>query len=154
MTRREFDENVTEWYELRDVMEESDYSYRNDDYIMSDGEYDDAVAEDLREDVQSGRAWYYVLNSLDDLPDSCRGEYYRRDGMYDYHMLDQDDFYETKDDVRDWLEDQGWFEEEEEDEEEDEDDGAGRDIFYHHVDYHEEQDVDIELGDDDLEQIA
>ena len=143
MTRSEFIDDVTEWYELVNVMSDSEYDYHNDFYVYDDESYDEQVKYDIGNNDRM--EWYELRRDLDDCPDSQSYHYYRRDGEFDYVDV-TDDFYYYKQEVLDWLVDADWFDEEDEDYDDEED---GSDGFYVAVDVEEEpEEEDMELSDD------
>lgn len=113
MTRNEFIDNITEWYELKDFCNDFDCDVCED--IYDDDDYDDCVEEDVR-DAVGECSWREIRDSLCDLP--SRYDYYRRNGDLDYDGMDNDDFEDYKEQALEWGDDYGvWEDEEEEDEE-------------------------------------
>jgi hypothetical protein len=113
MTRNEFIDNITEWYELKDFCSDFDCDVCED--IYDDDDYDDSVEEDIR-DAIADYGWRDIRDFLGNLPSGYY--YYRRNSAFDYDGLDDDDFEDYKEDVLEWGDDYGaWDDEEEEDEE-------------------------------------
>ena len=113
MTRNEFIDNITEWYELKDFCNDFDCDVCED--IYDDDDYDDSVEEDIR-DAIADYGWRDIRDFLGNLPSGYY--YYRRNSAFDYDGLDNDDFEDYKEDVLEWGDDYGaWDDEEEEDEE-------------------------------------
>ena len=113
MTRNEFIDNITEWYELKDFCNDFDCDVCED--IYDDDDYDDCVEEDVR-DAVGECSWREIRDSLCDLPSGY--DYYRRNGSLDYDGMDNDDFEDYKERALEWGDDYGvWEDEEEEDEE-------------------------------------
>ena len=110
MTRNEFIDNITEWYELKDFCNDFDCDVCEDIY-----DDDDYVEEDIR-DAIADYGWRDIRDFLGNLPSGYY--YYRRNSAFDYDGLDDDDFEDYKADVLEWGDDYGaWDDEEEEDEE-------------------------------------
>lgn len=117
MTRNEFIENITEWWELKEFCSDNDCSVCED--IISEDEYDEYVSDDISNEV-GNYGWTEIRDSLYDLPSGY--DYYRVNGTFNYDGLDQDDFEDYKESVLEWGDDWGtWDEEEEEDGDEDAD---------------------------------
>ena len=113
MTRNEFIDNITEWYELKDFCNDFDCDVCED--IYDDDDYDDYVEEDVR-DAVGECSWREIRDLLCDLPSGY--DYYRRNGNLDYDGMDNDDFEDYKEQALEWGDDYGvWEDEEEEDEE-------------------------------------
>ena len=115
MTRSEFLDNITEWYELKDFCNDFDCDVCED--IYDDDDYDDYVEEDIR-DAIADYGWRDIRDFLGNLPSGY--DYYRRNSTLDYDGLGDDDFEDYKEDVLEWGDDYGvWEDEEESVEEED-----------------------------------
>lgn len=115
MTRSEFIDNITEWYELKDFCNDFDCDVCED--IYDDDDYDDYVEDDVR-DAVGECSWREIRDLLCDLPSGY--DYYRRNGNLDYDGMDNDDFEEYKEQALEWGDDYGvWDEEDEEFEETD-----------------------------------
>lgn len=110
MTRNEFIDNITEWYELKDFCNDFDCDVCED--IYDDDDYDDCVEEDVR-DAVGECSWREIRDSLCDLPSGY--DYYRRNGNLDYDGMDNDDFEDYKEQALEWGDDYGVWEDEEED---------------------------------------
>ena len=113
MTRSEFLDNITEWYELKDFCNDFDCDVCED--IYDDDDYDDCVEEDIR-DAIADYGWRDIRDFLGNLPGGY--DYYRRNSTLDYDGLGDDDFEDYKEDVLEWGDDCGVWEDEEEEEEE------------------------------------
>jgi len=115
MTRHEFIENVNHWWELLEFCYNEDCEVCDD--IVEDGDRDNEIYEDIRE-YMGDYSWSELRDMLDRIPTGY--DYYRRDGAFDYcGMDDESDFDRYKDDVIEWMDDGGYWEDEE-----DEDDYA------------------------------
>ena len=116
MTRREFEEEINNWYDLLNFCSDNGL-YTCEDVVTWDVR-DEYVNEWLR-DLPRGMDWEEVLSVLDEIP---RGDgYFRCDSSTDFTELDDyDDFEAYKSDVLNEAEEDGIFDEEEEDEEEEE----------------------------------
>ena len=111
MTRSEFLDNITEWYELKDFCNDFDCDVCED--IYDDDDYDDCVEEDIR-DAIADYGWRDIRDFLGNLPSGY--DYYRRNSTLDYDGLGDDDFEDYKEDVLEWGDDYGVWEDEEEEE--------------------------------------
>lgn len=109
MTRSEFLDNITEWYELKDFCNDFDCDVCED--IYDDDDYDDCVEEDIR-DAIADYGWRDIRDFLGNLPGGY--DYYRRNSTLDYDGLGDDDFEDYKEDVLEWGDDCGVWEDEEE----------------------------------------
>lgn len=110
MTRAEFLNDVTTWYELIDFCCNEDCDVCED--ILDEDQRDDQIENDLREAVRNNR-WEEIRDWLYDIPTGY--DYYRCDGMFDYEGVDNRDFEDYKENVLDWMDDGGYWDEEEED---------------------------------------
>lgn len=120
MTRSEFLDNITEWYELKDFCNDFDCDVCED--IYDDDDYDDCVEEDIR-DAIADYGWRDIRDFLGNLPGGY--DYYRRNSTLDYDGLGDDDFEDYKEDVLEWGDDCGVWEDEEEEECAEDDDILG-----------------------------
>lgn len=111
MTRNEFIDNITEWYELKDFCNDFDCDVCED--IYSDDDYDNSIEEDIR-DAIADYNWRDIRDFLGNLPSGYY--YYRRNNTLDYDGLDDDDFEGYKEDVLEWGDDYDVWEDEEEEE--------------------------------------
>ena len=110
MTRSEFDD-IEYFYELRNLCNDEGCSYL-DDYIDGD-DLDDYVDDDVS---NSGCGWKDILSYLRDIDDMGGYDFYRRDGSFDYTGCGYDDLTELKNDVYEWMDSHGRFDDDEEDE--------------------------------------
>lgn len=117
MTRSEFLDNITEWYELKDFCNDFDCDVCED--IYDDDDYDDCVDEDIR-DAIADYSWRDIRDFLGNLPSGY--DYYRRNSALNYDGLGDDDFEDYKEDVLEWGDDYGVWEDEEEEEYAEDDD--------------------------------
>lgn len=115
MTRRDFLDNITTWWELIDFCRDEECDIC-DDIVDEDGR-DEEVEEDLADNIRN-TSWKDILQWLNDIPTG--GEYYRRDGMFDYVEMDNYDEEEDEDEGEEELEDSPFDEESEEDAEDEE----------------------------------
>ena len=95
MTRNDFLNNVTEWWELLDFCSDEG-CYICEDIIDSD-QLDEYVEEDIRD---TNYSWRDIRDSLSEIPTGYG--YYRMNGSFDYDGMDENDFDSYKDDVREW----------------------------------------------------
>lgn len=112
MTRQDFIDGVTEWYELLD------FCYNEDCDICEDIVSNDTMCEEIDEElaeVVRERSWRDVRNLLNDIDTDY--DYYRREGCLSYSPVDDDsDFEDYKNDVIEWMDNGGYWEDEEDDE--------------------------------------
>lgn len=146
MTRSEFLNDVTEWYELLNVMSDSEWDYHNDTYIYDDEQYDEMVKSDLQEEIRDGDSeWYEIRRYLNDCPDSRSYHYYLKDYSFEYHDV-TDEFDDYKDRVFEWLDENDWFDDDDDDEDAPEEESDG---FYVAMDTEDDlEEEDMELSDD------
>lgn len=118
MTRNDFLNGITEWYELLEFCNDNGCSICDD--IISDDDRDDEIDSDIEDAIRNDR-WYDIKGYLEEIPTGY--SYYRRNSMFDYDGMDDSDFDEYKDDVLGWADREGdiWDEDPEENTEEDED---------------------------------
>lgn len=125
MTRTNFIENVTEWNELTEFCRDMDCDVCDD--IIDADDLDSYVNTDLRDAVANGEDWEDIYRWLDGI--STGYEYYRVDGSFDYEPMDNGhDFDSYKNDVIEWMDDNGLWDEEDDEEYDEEgydDDEAG-----------------------------
>ena len=113
MTREQFAQ-IDSWGELLSVA--WDYGY--DDLVCdyySEESLDDYVNSEL-EYLAENNDWYEVRNILNDIPEG--GYYYRVQGITDIYELEDgdDEFYDIKDELRTYLEDNDEFEDDDDSE--------------------------------------
>lgn len=113
MTRNEFLNGVNTWSELRNLC--GDYDYPIYTYVYSQYELDDYINEHLVDMARHASDWRDLLESLEAIPTGVA--YYIRDEDGDFLEADESDFEYLKDEVFDWIEGNGLFEEEEDGEE-------------------------------------
>jgi len=112
MTRQEFVDGVTEWYELMEFCQ--DYGIEVCDDVIDEEDYESNVEDDI---CDRDCGWSTLRDCLNDLPEGDYS-YYHRNGWLDYEGLDEyGDFRAYKQDVLDWMDHYGEWDEEEEDEE-------------------------------------
>jgi hypothetical protein len=118
MTRAEFDE-IDNWYDLKDFDNEIECYYCED--IIHRDDFDEMVNEEIVDAIRDC-SWYWqdILCALREIPQGY--DFYIRNGTLDYVYADDDDFERYKDDVCEYAERHGDFDDdEEEDDLEDED---------------------------------
>lgn len=111
MTRQDFIENVTEWWELLDVCRDEDCDICED--IYSDEDKDNRINDDLPYLAREYN-WWTLRDILDDIPS---GDGYYCEDTTDWRELDDEDFENYKADVLHWMDDGGYWEDEEDEEE-------------------------------------
>lgn len=112
MTRNEFIENVTEFYDLRD------FCFENDMYGIADELYDSDYLDELLNDRLRNNYWDDWQSALSDLSGIDTGyDWYREDGYGNFDGLDSSDFDDLKQEVLEIGDrDELWDEEDDEDE--------------------------------------
>lgn len=101
MTRQEFIDNVTTWYELIDFCYNVNCDYCNDVYSVDSR--DDCINEDLVDMAQNAYDWQELLEVLQNIPTGY--DYYIRDDYGEWSGTDDGDytFDDYKDDVLEWM---------------------------------------------------
>lgn len=116
MTRAEFFENVTSWWDLKDFCSDEQCDICDD--IYDEGGRDDYINECLI-DWARNDSWTELLSRLEDIPTGY--DYYRYDDYGEWEGLVDGDFDEIRDEVAEWMDDNGyWDDDEEEADDEDE----------------------------------
>ena len=116
MTRQYFIDNINYWSELLEFCSDEDCDVCED--IYSEDSRDDCIDEELV-DMASYNNWRDMYNILDAIPDGY--DYYRQDNYGDWVGVD-DEFDDYKDQVLEWMDDGGYWDEEDEEEEYDDTD--------------------------------
>lgn len=113
MTRQEFINDVSSWWELIDFCNDEGCDICSD--VVDDDYKDEYVNEHLTEWAREN-TWQDLLDILRNIPDDSN--YYRFDDYGDLESLDDySDFENYKEDVLNWADDREcWDEEDEEDE--------------------------------------
>ena len=114
MTRNEFLENVTSFYDLKDFCNDEDCNLLEDVY---DEEGRDDFINDCLMDWARDDSWQDLYNRLDNIPTGY--DWYRYDDYGDWCSLDDEDFEEYKNDVLEWADNNGVWDDDEEDTDED-----------------------------------
>lgn len=112
MTLRDFDEDVTYFYELRDFCTDIGCNYLDEYFDDLDREVNDDLYEWIRGADYDWEDVYSALGSV-----STGYDFYRKDGMLDYVGCNNIDFETLKADVREWAIDNGYFDDDEDDDE-------------------------------------
>lgn len=116
MTRAEFFENVTSWWDLKDFCSDEQCDICDD--IYDEESRDDYINECLI-DWARNDSWTELLSRLEDIPTGY--DYYRYDDYGEWEGLVDGDFDEIRDEVAEWMDDNGyWDDDEEESDDEDE----------------------------------
>lgn len=109
MTRAEFYENVTTWRDLKDFCDDKQCSICDD--IYDEESRDDWINECLVEWARCN-SWIRLHSILEGIPTGY--DYYRYDNYGDWVGLDDGDFDEFRDDVAEWMDYNGYWDEGEE----------------------------------------
>lgn len=115
MTRNEFLNDVTEWWELIDFCSDEGCTICED--IIDSDQLDEYVEGDIRD---TNYSWRDIRDLLSEI--STGYGYYRVNGCFDYDGMDEDDFDSYKDDVLEWGDNNGMWEDEPDEEDIFEDD--------------------------------
>ena len=144
MTRQEFIDRVTNWWELIEFCNDEGCDVCED---VVDDDYKDEYVNDHLEEWARDNTWRDLLDILSEIPDDY--SYYRMDANGDFEGLSNfDDFAAYKEDVLDWMDDRGGWDDEEEEELVDDDDNPFDDVSP----FEDEEDEDEEdLSDEPLE---
>lgn len=102
MTRNEFLNDVSSWYELIEFCNDNGCSICDD--IISEDDRDDEIDGDIEDAIRNER-WYDIKRYLENIPTGY--DYYLRNSMFDYDGLGDSDFDDYKDDVLEWADDAG-----------------------------------------------
>ena len=117
MTRQEFMNGVNEWWDLKDIAEDHGYEGLND---VVDTE---TIGEEIKYragEIGYGDDWERFASWLDDIPAGYR--YYAYSDYYGtYEGLSEGDFYDYKQDMLDWMDENDMFDHDDGDTEGDED---------------------------------
>lgn len=144
MTRAEFYENVTTWWDLKNFCSDEQCDICDDIY---DEEGRDDYINDCLMDWARNDSWTELLSRLEDIPTGY--DYYRYDDYGDWVGLDDGDFDEIRDEVAEWMDDNGYWDDDEE-EADDEDEEPIDDEDEEPIDDEEEEppveDEDCSLG--------
>ena len=117
MTRDEFEENVNDFSELIDFCNHEGCEICSEVYDSYARDYD--IEEHLAEWVRND-GWREVLASLKSHEDEGDYDYYICDDYGDFTGATEADFQEYKNNVRDWMDEGGYWDTDEEDEEDEE----------------------------------
>lgn len=114
MRRQDFIDDVTTWSEL------INFCYDEDCDVCEDIYSEDARDEDIDNNLTDwarNHSWQELYDILDAIP--CGADYYYRDDWGDWHEVSDAMFDDRKQDVIDWMDDGGYWDDEvdEEDEE-------------------------------------
>lgn len=146
MTRQDFIDGITTWSDLLD------FCYNEDcdicEGIVSNDTMCEEIDDDLREATQY-RSWQDVRDLLNDIDTDY--DYYRRESSLEYVPMDDDDFDSYKEDVIEWMDNGGYWEDDEEDEEYDEPFQYDGDFTLENAEYDEDkepptEDEDFSVG--------
>ena len=118
MTRNEFIENVTTWWELKDICGEYGCNYLDD--VYNDEERDEYI-EDYLNHYANEHCWRDLRDRLCDIPDG--DGFFQYNYWDDWYELGNNDFENYKGDVLEWMDDNEMFDEEEDDTDMIEDEG-------------------------------
>lgn len=110
MTREEFLDEVTTWGALLSFCDEYGCGICED--IIDDDYRDDEIDNDIVEAIRDDR-WYELKEYLNNIPTGY--DYYLRNGMFSYEGMDDSDFDGYRNDVLEWADNEGVWDEDEED---------------------------------------
>jgi hypothetical protein len=111
MTRTEFVDNVTSWWDLIDFCRDEDCDLCQD--IYDEDSMDEEIDYSVREDC-GNYGWRDLADLLDGIPTGY--DAYRRNAPFDWDGLGDYEFDEYKEDVLSWMDDGDYWDEEDEDE--------------------------------------
>lgn len=108
MTRQYFIDNVNDWWELKDFCNDEDCDICSD--IYSDEDMDEEINYAIRE-YSDDYQWYELRDLLRGIPSGY--SFYRQNSSFDWEGLDDDaDFTSYKDDVLEWMDNGGYWDDE------------------------------------------
>lgn len=120
MTRSYFLDYVDTWDALLEFCRDENCDICEDIY---DSEGIDDIINDSLPDLIRNEGWETVRDTLYDIPTGY--DYYRCDGSFDYvGMGDDDDFDGYKEDVLNWMDDGGYWEDEDEEDDDEYEEAA------------------------------
>lgn len=125
MTRSEFIGDVESFGDLKDFTYDNDLSWFTED-IYDDDERDEYIDNWVSDAIRYDR-WYDIRDTLDDI--SSNYDWYRIRGIHDIEGLDDSDFYDVKDKILAYCDENDIFDPEEDDEDEDEEEDDDYDPF-------------------------
>lgn len=138
MTRQEFIDNVTEWYELKN------FCYNNDCDVCEDIYDEDGMDEEINYSIREyagDYSWHELRDELRSIPSGY--DYYRQNGLFDWDGMDDDaDFQDYKDSVLEWMDNGEYWEDDEDDESYYEDDSDNK--------YEDEQEETVPVEEEDF----
>lgn len=122
MTARQFREDITDFADLSDFLDDENDEYLSDADIRYYDDLDSVIDEDVDNFVRYDYdGWYELYSYLGDVGRMDHGEgWYHRNGSFDYDFLTQTDFEDIKAEIYERYANNGWFEEDDEDEYEEE----------------------------------
>lgn len=145
MTRIEFEENVTEWWELMNFCSDNGCEEFVENVV--DDDYRDEYIDEMLVDMARNNSWRDMLDILNDYYNDGGYDYYIYDEYYGrYQGADEDDFRRYKDEVYQHAIEHGLFDDDEEDEE---DSGVDPFKFPDDEEYDPLEDEDEELPEED-----
>lgn len=116
MTRDEFYEEITDWWELKDFCDNESLSTL--DCIYDEYDFDEHIDDALDNVVRfGGEGWYDIKDMLNEVPTGHRFYYVDPDDAWNCWGVD-DDFEDWKQDVINAMDDLGLWEIEDDDDEE------------------------------------
>lgn len=121
MTRNEFLNDVNSWSELISFCDEYGCNYCSD--IYDEEQRDDVINERMYERARED-SWHDVYSWLDNIETGY--SYYMEDDYGDFVGMDDSEFDSYKDDVLEWMDSNGYWDE---DDDEDEPDDTDEDFF-------------------------
>lgn len=134
MTRTEFIENITTWYELLDFCSDEGCDWCEN--VYSEDAKDEHFDYNLVDMARNAGNWQDLLDTLNDIPTGY--DYYILDDYGDFRGADDDDFDSYKNDVLEWGDDHDIWE----DEEEEAEDGEEEEV----IDEEEDDGFPVEEG--------
>lgn len=113
MTRQEFVDEVWSWGELMDFCYDNNYELED---IFDEDAKDDYFDNEIEEMARNSSDWRELLDRLEEIPNGY--DWYVIDDYYGFRGADEDDFRDFKDQVLEWADHDGiWDDDEEPDEE-------------------------------------
>lgn len=128
MRRQDFIDDITTWSELLSFCYDEDCDICED--IYSEDDRDENIDSNSLVEWARNNTWQELYDILEEIPTGY--DYYWEDDYGDWHGADDDLFEDRKQEVIEWMDDGGYWDEEYEDEED----------AYLDNDYEEEEDLE------------
>lgn len=109
MTRTEFFDTVTTWWDLKNFCSDEQCDFCDDIY---DEEDRDGYINDCLMDWAQNDTWQELYSRLEDIPTGY--DFYRCDDSGEWSGLDDGDFGRLRGEIADWMDENGYWDDDEE----------------------------------------